>query len=256
VKNTSDSSPPEKTVLWVVAPLLTTRRGTERVLVEELLYLTHEEGWEIHIFYGKIEPSFTGKWEEEKGSSPTYFHRLPYLPSLPFLLPFLLWFITTSLALVFYKIVLPPPDLIFSPGINTVKADAIFLHVSFTKLRKTLKDISREFSSHSHPHLSPLRYLFRQFRYISLSFLEKRIVPKTPFIATISTQLKEDLLSFHLAKREPRVILPGVGKEFFIQKKGKGDRSLFPTLSEKTPGTIEPLYLLWIGNDFFGKVKQ
>jgi glycosyltransferase involved in cell wall biosynthesis len=108
--------------LAVVSPFLDKRHGSERITIEWLSHLPDE--FDIHVYSQRVEDFDVSKFT---------WHRIPKLPG-PHLLNFLWWLVANRLWRYwdgrFHGL---RHDLVFSPGVNCLDADAICVHIVFAE---------------------------------------------------------------------------------------------------------------------------
>ena len=108
--------------LAVISPFLDKRHGTERRVVEWVSRLT--DNFEIHIYSQHVE---------DLDLSKVTWHRIPKLPG-PHILNFIWWMAANHLWRGWARRIHGlRHDLIFSPGINCLDADAISVHIVFAE---------------------------------------------------------------------------------------------------------------------------
>src|SRR6516162_5959260 len=116
------TSPSRRPRLAVISPFLDKRHGTERRVVEWVSRLTGS--FEIHVYSQHVE---------DLDLSRVTWHRVPKLPG-PHLLNFIWWVAANHFWRSWDQHVHGlSHDLIFSPGVNCLDADAISVHVVFAE---------------------------------------------------------------------------------------------------------------------------
>jgi glycosyltransferase involved in cell wall biosynthesis len=150
--------------LAVVSPFVDKRHGTERSVAEFISRLADD--FEIHVYSNRVEDVPLGR---------IHWRRIPPLPG-PHLLAYLWWFAANHLwrwwdgrvrGIRF--------DVLHSPGINCMDADAIAVHVVFSQL---LKRTSHDLRLRVNPPSSWPRMLHRRLYYNVIAALERRIYPR------------------------------------------------------------------------------
>ena len=147
--------------LAVVSPFLDKSHGTERMVVEWIDHLA--DAYEIHVYSQQVD---------DLDRSKIVFHRVSRLPG-PHLFNFLWWFWANGWrrrrdthfdGLKF--------DLVYSPGINCLDADAVTVHIVFAEL---LRRVRPEISfANNRVGLWP-RLLHRWLYYRTVIFFERRV---------------------------------------------------------------------------------
>jgi len=147
--------------LAVVSPFLDKRHGTERRAVEWVCRLA--DIFEIHVYSQDVK---------DLNLSRIFWHRIPKLPG-PHLLNFLWWFAANHLWRAWDRSVRGlRQDILFSPGVNCFRADAVSVHIVFAEyMRKNKSDLSL---ARSPVWLWP-RILHRRLYYNLLISLEHRV---------------------------------------------------------------------------------
>lgn len=166
--------------LAVVSPFVDKRHGTERRVAECISRLADE--FEIHVYSNRVEdvPLEKIRWR-----------RIPALPG-PHLVAYLWWFAANHFwrwrdeklhGLRF--------DVVYSPGINCMDANAITVHVVFSQLLGRTSDYLR---LRVNPLSSWPRMLHRRLYYRLVAALEQRIYPREDVsVAAISKKVAVEL---------------------------------------------------------------
>ena len=154
----------------MISPFLDKRHGTERRVVEWASRLT--DNFEIHIYSQHVE---------DLDLSKVTWHRIPKFPG-PHILNFVWWIAANHLWRSWARHIDGlRHDLIFSPGINCLDADAISVHIVFA-------EYVRQVGAEINPLRSPIgtwpALLHRWLYYRLLVSLEHRLYanPKTVLI--------------------------------------------------------------------------
>ncbi len=147
--------------LAVVSPFLDKSHGTERRVAEWVTQLANT--FEIHVYSQQVK---------DIDLTRIVWHRIPRLPG-PHFFNFIWWFLANSLWRFWDRHFRNlPPDLVFSPGVNCLDADAVSVHIVFAEyVAKNEKDIS--FARHSLTAWP--RLLHRRMYYRLVAFLERSI---------------------------------------------------------------------------------
>jgi glycosyltransferase involved in cell wall biosynthesis len=116
------NSPRRKARLAIVSPFIDKKHGTERRVAEWIAQLAHE--YEIHIYSQDVRDVDLAK---------VTWHRVWKMPG-PHILNFSWWFIANRALRIWHARMRGlHHDLVFSPGINCVDADAISVHIVFAE---------------------------------------------------------------------------------------------------------------------------
>ena len=171
----------------VVSPFLDKKHGTERCVLEQVERLAREHDYEIHIYSQRLEDvrdvlvfgRTTSGSNELKRNNHIIWHRVPSIAG-PHVLKYVWWFFINHVqrwkdqrfrGLRF--------DLVYSPGINCLDADAIIVHIVFHEFyRLVIEDLRLR-------HL-PLRALPRAIHrrlYYQLAMALERKVYRDPDVA-------------------------------------------------------------------------
>jgi glycosyltransferase involved in cell wall biosynthesis len=166
--------------LAVVSPFVDKRHGTERRVAECISRLADD--FEIHVYSNRV-----GDVPLEK----IHWRRIPAWPG-PHLFAYLWWFAANHLWRWWDKSVRGICfDLVYSPGINCMDADAITVHVVFSQLlRRTRDDLRLSVN----PISSWPRMLHRRLYYCLIAALERRVYTcLNASVAAISKKVAAEL---------------------------------------------------------------
>jgi glycosyltransferase involved in cell wall biosynthesis len=164
----------------VVSPFIDKRHGTERRVAEFLSNLSGE--YEFHIYSNRVE---------DVDLTRVTWHRIPRLPG-PHLFAYAWWFAANHLwrwrDRIFRGLA---PDVVYSPGINCLDADAISVHVVFARFRECVKD---ELHLTRNPLVSWPQLIHRRIYYRLIEALEHCVYPrKTLELAVVSNKVAGEL---------------------------------------------------------------
>jgi glycosyltransferase involved in cell wall biosynthesis len=149
--------------LAVISPFLDKRHGTERRVVEWVSRLA--DSFEIHIYSQHVQ---------DLDLSRVTWHRIPKLPG-PHILNFLWWVAANHLWRSWDQHVHGlSHDLVFSPGVNCLDADAISVHIVFAEF---IRQVGKEISLLQNPIWIWPTLLHRRLYYGLLLLLERRVYP-------------------------------------------------------------------------------
>ena len=236
----------------VVSPFLDKKHGTERCVLEQVERLAREQDYEIHIYSQRLEDvrdvfvfgRTTSGSKELKRNNHIIWHRVPSIAG-PHLLKYLWWFFVNHVQRwkdqrfrgLRY-------DLVYSPGINCLDADAIIVHIVFHEFyRLVIEDLRLQ-------HL-PLRALPRAIHrrlYYQLAMALERKVYRDPDVALAAVSwLTAQEIERYFARCDVRVIPNAVDLDSFnpdacLKRRAEARRRL--QFDE------QDFVLLLIGNDW------
>ena len=233
--------------LAVISPFLDRSHGTERCVVEQLERLSRK-GIQVHLYAQRVQ-DLRGVVRYDSRKMPAdgggiFWHKVPSIPG-PHLLQFIFWYFANQFCRARdAKRHDLKCDLVYSPGINAMDADAIAVHIVFC-----------EFNEQVGPKLgfagtgigSWPRLIHRRLYYRLIMALEKRAYsnPKVS-LAAVSGQVAEQLKQQFQCNNVP-VIRHGVDGEIFSSQHRIARRAA----SRRQFGLEdEEFVLLLIGNDW------
>ena len=223
--------------LAIVSPFLDKRHGTERRVVEWIAHLS--AAFEVHIYSQRVE--------DVDLSSATW-HRIPRLPG-PHLFNFIWWFAANRIWRSFHRHFRRLRyDVVFSPGVNCLDADAVSVHIVFgeyldqvsSKLRFRESDIS------TWPQIA-----HRKLYYKLLIALERQVFTNSRTTLILIARKTGDEITRHYAREGPfPVMYLGIDHATFNPSRRKTIRAE----ARKSLG-ISPdrFVVLLIGNDWRNK---
>lgn len=223
--------------LAVVSPFLDKSYGTERIAVEWISRLADK--FEIHVYSQHVDDIDRSKF---------VWHRIPKLPG-PHLFSFLWWFIANHICRAcdrrFRNL---RPDLVFSPGVNCLNADAVSVHIVFMKY---YQDHRRQLSLRANSPLAWPRLLHRKLYYQLVTALERRIYadPDVTLIAMSRRTIQE--LEKSVGDRSAfRLLHVGLDHAIF----NSANRLALRSEARRALGlSDERFILLLVGNDWRNK---
>jgi len=186
----------------VVSPFLDKKHGTERCVLEQVERLAREHGYEVHLYCQRVadvrDLKVFGRTsraaQEVESSNPLVWHRVPSTVG-PHLLKYIWWFIVNQIQRwndqrfrgLRY-------DVVYSPGINCLDADAIVVHIVFQEFHRLVVEGLRL------PQL-PLRAwpraIHRRLYYQLAMALERKIYPnRRVALAAVSRLTAEEIMRF------------------------------------------------------------
>jgi glycosyltransferase involved in cell wall biosynthesis len=121
--------------LAVVSPFLDRRHGTERCIVEQLERISERSGVEIHLYSQRVEDlAGVVRYPNVSTSARILWHKVPAIGG-PHLFAYLWWFFANQAQRWWDSHIRGQKfDLLYSPGINALDADAIAVHIVFHEL--------------------------------------------------------------------------------------------------------------------------
>ncbi len=232
--------------LSVVSPFVDRRHGTERVLLEQIRRLARDYGCEIHLYAQRVEDLELGEkpHSNAREMGAILWHKVPSVPG-PHLVQYLWWFFANHICRwVDRRFRGLSCDLLYSPGINALDADAIAVHIVFHELRRHL---GPHLLLSSVPAANWLRLIHRRLYYRLLIALERRIYrdPGTSLVAVSSLVARH--LAAHFQRTNLPVIVHGVDAQYFAPsacRNRRADTRAQFRLSQ------EDFVILLIGNDW------
>jgi glycosyltransferase involved in cell wall biosynthesis len=221
----------------VVSPFLDKRHGTERRVVEWVSQLA--ETFEIHIYSQLVE---------DLDLSRATWHRIPKLPG-PHLFNYLSWFAANWIwrnwdrrfrGLEY--------DLVFSPGINCLDADAVSVHIVFAEyIRRNQAEIKLA----GHPLRTWPERFHRRLYYALIASLERRVYTRRDVtLILIAQRTAEALARFYGRVEKLPVVYVGLDHDVFNPAR----RTALRPFARKNLGIRDDRFaLLLIGNDWRNK---
>jgi glycosyltransferase involved in cell wall biosynthesis len=223
--------------LAVISPFLDKRHGTERRVVEWVSRLA--DSFEIHIYSQHVEDLDLSKFT---------WHRIPQLPG-PHILNFVWWIVANHLWRSWDQHTRGlSHDLIFSPGINCLDADAISVHIVFAEY---VRQVGKEISLLRNPIWIWPTLLHRRLYYRLLVLLERRVYtdPKTVLIL-IARKTATRLERFYGRVDRFPVLYIGLDQAIF----NPGRRHALRDEARRQLGLSETQFtLILVGNDWRNK---
>ncbi|MGH9716608.1 MAG: glycosyltransferase family 4 protein [Candidatus Acidiferrales bacterium] len=196
------SSAARKRRVAVVSPFLDKRHGTERMVVEWIARLSAD--FEFHIYSQRVR---------DIDVSQIVVHRVPKLPG-PHLFNFVWWFVANHFQRFWDRRVRGLScDLVFSPGVNCLDADAVSIHIIFAEL---LRRVAPELKLRKNPARSWPLLIHRRIYYRLIGALEKRVFtnPRTQLILT-SPRTAAELARFYSRRERLPMVCAGVDHAAF-----------------------------------------
>jgi glycosyltransferase involved in cell wall biosynthesis len=250
----------------VVSPFLDKHHGTERCVAEQIERLAREYGYEVHVYSQQVEDVAgvyaSGGWLAQRGNDPgrhgetggqegagrIIWHKVPTVPG-PGLIKYLWWFAANHLWRWWDATVRGARyDLLYSPGINCLDADAISVHIVFAEFHERVKP---DLALHRNPPMVWPRILHRRLHYRLIMVLERIVYPRKHLaLAAVSQKTAQELGRFYGRDGDVSVIYHAVDLEQFSPRVRQRLRSQ-ARRELKLPE--EAFSLLLIGNDWKNK---
>jgi glycosyltransferase involved in cell wall biosynthesis len=220
----------------VVSPFIDKWHGTERLVAEFICRLADQ--YEFHIYSMRVEDIDLRR---------VVWHRIRQFPG-PHLLAYICWFLANHLRRWQDRSRGMLPDLVYSPGINCLDADAVSVHIVFSAFREGIKN---ELRLRQNPVLSWPRIIHRRLYYRFIAALEPYVYGRADVrIAAASRKIASDLQRFNPASRKVNVIYGGMDLECFSpQRRAR----LRPASRHDLSIQDHEFVLLLIGNDWRNK---
>lgn len=190
----------------VVSPFLDKRHGTERCVAEQVERLARAYGYEVHIYSRQVE-------DIELGDGRIVWHRVPAIPG-PGVVKYLWWFAANHLWRWWdSRIRGMRYDLVYSPGINCVDADAVAVHIVFAEF---LERIGPDLAFRRNPLATWPRILHRRLYYRLILALERWIYPRRALaLAAVSRKTASELGRFYGRDGDVQVVYNAVDVQRF-----------------------------------------
>ena len=233
--------------LTVLSPFLDRQHGTESCFIEQIERLAFHFGWEIHLYSQYVDdvrvlsPS---RFPEEEKHHSIIWHRVPDIPG-PHVLKYV-WWLAANHALRWRDRFTDglKGDVVYSPGINCLDADAIVVHIVFHEF---VSRLSSELQLSRLPLKSWPLVLHRKI-YYKLAMLLERKVYRDPHIRlmAVSTLVARQLKT-HFNRTDVAIIPNAVDTRRFNPDARLSKRES----RRKSFGySDEDFVLLLIGNDW------
>jgi len=221
----------------VVSPFIDKRHGTERAVAECLQRLAGD--YDIHVYSNRVE---------DLNFDKITWHRIPALPG-PHLFGYLWWFLANHLWRWWDRRIHGfKPQVVFSPGINCMDADVIYVHVVFAQLREQMK---QQLSFRGNSPKTWHRIFHRRIYYSLIASIEGRIYsrPEASLIA-VSHKSARDLSRFYSRTSNVRIAYSGLDLGRF---KPTSRAALRDRVRMELGLVRDQFVLLLIGNDWRSK---
>jgi glycosyltransferase involved in cell wall biosynthesis len=229
--------PERKPRVAFVSPFLDKSHGTERRVVEWISQLAGQ--FEIHLYSQHVQ---------DLDLSKVRWHRVSKLPG-PHLLNYLWWFSANQFQRGWDRRIRGLDfDIVFSPGVNCLDADAVSIHIIFAEYLARNRQEMR-FARNSFRNWPAL--LHRKLYYLLIAFLESRLYTRKDLnIILIARRTNEELARFYGRDEEFPVIYVGLDHDLFNASRRQVLRG---AAREKLGIAGDRFVLLLIGNDWRNK---
>src|SRR5271157_193521 len=185
----------------VVTPFLDKRHGTERAMVECLSRLAKD--FDFHVYSNRVE---------DLDLARIVWHRVPALPG-PHLLSYLWWFYANRIYRWRDRRFRGfAPEMVFSPGVNCLDADAIVVHIVFREFYRLTRD---ELRLRRVPVWSWPRAIHRKLYYKLIIALERRVYSNPRVRLAAVSQFTAAQLHSCFGRTDVAVIPNAVDHELF-----------------------------------------
>jgi glycosyltransferase involved in cell wall biosynthesis len=234
--------------LAVISPFLDRRHGTERCVIEQLERFSTRPDVEIHIYAQQVA-DLPGVIRYESGAAARpgprlLWHKVPSVPG-PHILQYIFWLFANHAARWWdARMRGLRCDLVYSPGINALDADAITVHIVFQEF---YRQVGSRLNFRGSPVASWPRRLHRRLYYRLIMSLENRIYARQEISLMAVSQLVANHLSKFFRRSDVLVVPNAVDTAHFTPEIRLQRR---PGAREKTGLTAGDFALLLVGNDW------
>jgi glycosyltransferase involved in cell wall biosynthesis len=197
------------------------------------------ETFEIHVYSQRVE---------DLDLSKITWHRIPKLPG-PHLLNYLWWFAANRFARGWDRRIRGLlHDVVFSPGVNCLDADAVSVHIVFAEY---IRRNRAEMKFARNPLGSWPALLHRKLYYRLIALLESRLYARRDAsLILIARRTAEELARFYGRHEEFPVVYVGLDHEVFNPARRAAKRD---TARKELKIPEDRFVLLLIGNDWRNK---
>jgi glycosyltransferase involved in cell wall biosynthesis len=235
--------------LAVVSPFLDRSHGMERCVVEQIERLAQKYGWEIHLYCQHVEQvagvhTHSAAAEPLPGETRILGHKISDVPG-PHVVKCIWWFAANHFRRWRDRWSgRVKPDLVYSPGINCLDADAIVVHIVFHEFYRRVKG---ELRLGGMPSRAWPRTLHRKLYYHLIMKPERLIYRNTRVRLAAVSRLAAQQLATHFQRTDVAVI-PNAVNTGEIHPSTR-ERRRAPA-RERFGFAGEDLVLFLIGNDW------
>jgi glycosyltransferase involved in cell wall biosynthesis len=231
--------------LAVVSPFLDRRHGTERCIIEQLeRFATHSDD-EIHLYSQRVEDlAGVVRHSGASKSARILWHKVPAIGG-PHLFAYLWWFFANQAQRWWDSRMREQKfDLLYSPGINALDANAIAVHIVFHELYLQVRPQLRFRNA---PLASWPRIFHRKLYYHLMMALERRIYRRRASSLAGVSGLVASRLAKHFERTDVVIIRNGVDTGRFSPELRLARRTSVRGQFSISPGDF---CILLIGNDW------
>ena len=230
--------------LAVISPFLDRRHGTERCIIEQLERFAGQPGVEIHVYSQRVED--LGGVVRYGTSSPgrIIWHKISAIRG-PHLVGYVWWFLANHLQRLWDSRIRGLNfDLLYSPGINTLDADAIAVHIVF----HAFYDQVREQLKFRNAAIVTWPRLLHRLLYYRLIMALERVIYRRSVVSLHSvSRLVACQLNKYFQRTDVTVIPNGVDT---VQFSSQSRTELRASARARFRLSPSDLALLLIGNDW------
>jgi UDP-glucose:(heptosyl)LPS alpha-1,3-glucosyltransferase len=214
----------------VVSPFLDKRHGTERCIAEQVERLARDYGYDVHIYSQRVEDlegvlrgraAVEAEPDVRDGTASLgavrggrlVWHKVPAVPG-PGLVKYVWWFAANHTRRWWDTVVRGARyDLLYSPGINCLDADAVVVHIVFAEFHERVKST---LLLRRNPVAGWPRVVHRRLYYRLIIALERRVYPRMRLaLAAVSGKTAHDLDRFYGRNGDVAVVHNAVDIERF-----------------------------------------
>ena len=231
--------------LAVVSPFLDRRHGTERCIVEQLERFAARSGVEIHLYSQRVE-DLAGvlRYPNASTSARILWHKVPAIGG-PHLFAYLWWFFANQAQRWWDSHIRGQKfDLLYSPGINALDADAVAVHIVFHEL---YLQVRAQLRFRDAPLASWPLLFHRKLYYRLMMALERKIYRRTPSSLTGVSGMVASRLAKHFERTDVVVIRNGVDTRRFSPELRLARRT---SVRGQFSLSLGDFCILLIGNDW------
>ncbi|MFI5058061.1 MAG: glycosyltransferase family 4 protein [Candidatus Acidiferrales bacterium] len=231
--------------LAVVSPFLDRRHGTERCIIEQLERFAAHFDDEIHLYSQRVEDlAGVARYPDASKSARILWHKVPGIGG-PHLFAYLWWFFANQAQRWWDSCIRRQKfDLLYSPGINALDADAIAVHIVFHEL---YLQVRAQLRFRAAPLESWPRLFHRHLYYQLMILLERRIYRRRASSLAGVSGLTASRLAKHFQRTDVMVIRNGVDTGRFSPGLRQARRTSVRDQFSLSPGDF---CILLIGNDW------
>lgn len=222
-----------KPILAIVSPFIDKRHGTERCVAEQIGYLAEE--FEIHVYASRIEdlPVESVVW-----------HRVR-IPPGPEVLRYSWWLLANAAARKWDRLRGLRPDVVYSPGPNCLRPDAVSVHALFTRIRQTADLLAR---SENRGSVSMGRRAHRWLYYRLAEAMERAVYRRKGLrVIAVSRRTESELQNLFGGDLKTTVSYHGVDERLFSPAMRQALRE---TARRELGLGSDSIAVLLIGNDW------